>query len=53
MIQWEYKVFKFNGDAETPAEHEFLSAYGKEGWELCAIWSVLYYFKRPLKQQRQ
>jgi hypothetical protein len=53
MIQWEYKIKKFIWANDSPAELEFISKLGEDGWQLCAIntTDALYYFKRPLKQQ--
>jgi hypothetical protein len=43
MTKWEYH-------RETKVAQEDLDALGKAGWELVAISSVYYVFKRPLPE---
>ncbi len=58
-IQWEYKTVRINYMSEKYAKGSIrilsedlsmLNGYGKNGWELCGVNSVNYYFKRVIKE---
>ena len=38
MTEWEYEIIKL--ESNWLAEKSKLNAYGKEGWELCAVITV-------------
>jgi len=42
--RWEYR----RRVANLFNEEQILEEMGAEGWELCACWLFLLYFKRPL-----
>lgn len=48
ITRWEYRrrvAFLWN-------EMEIMKEMGDEGWELCGVWALLLYFKRPLSENR-
>lgn len=62
MIQWEYRTRQIDvivGASSEPGDTKELTmllALGEEGWELINVLKfrelqLIYYFKRPLKQQ--
>ena len=44
MTQWEYLWYR----AESAQDFDKMQRFGKEGWELVAVWDGNAYFKRPL-----
>ncbi len=62
-IQWEYKTVKVNYMKEKYIEPKYrkgpriltedlsiLNEHGKDGWELCGVNNINYYFKREIKE---
>ncbi len=56
-IQWEYKTVKINYMSEKytkgtrrilEKDLSMLNEYGKDGWELCGVNNINYYFKRKI-----
>ena len=46
-VKYEYKCLSIWGLGEKTSR--VLNEYGKEGWELVAVWGVWHYLKRPKK----
>ena len=40
MTEWEYKIIRIKLESDLLAEISKLNAYGKDGWELCAVTTV-------------
>jgi uncharacterized protein YxeA len=60
VIQWEYKTVKINYMSEKytkttrrilEKDLSMLNGHGKDGWELCGVNNVNYYFKRVIKEK--
>ncbi len=58
-IQWEYKTVRINYMSEKYANDSIrilskdlsiLNEHGKDGWELCGVNNVNYYFKRKTRK---
>jgi len=63
-IQWEYKTVKVNYMKDKYIKDKYktatgrilkkdlsvLNAHGKDGWELCGVNNINYYFKREIKE---
>lgn len=46
--QWEYcrrVLFVWN-------EMDEMNRMGRDGWEVCGVWAVFVYFKRPIGSRR-
>ncbi len=63
VIQWEYKTVKIHylkpiyiRELETSVmqiqnqDLSMLNEHGKDGWELCGVNNINYYFKRVIKE---
>ena len=59
VIQWEYKTVKVNYMNQKYAKGfkiiisedlSMLNEHGKNGWELCGVNNINYYFKREIKK---
>ena len=59
VIQWEYKTVRINYMSEKYAKGSkriisedlsMLNGHGKNGWELCGVNNVNYYFKREIRK---
>lgn len=59
VIQWEYKTVRINYMSEKYAKDSIrilskdlsmLNEHGKDGWELCGVNNVNYYFKREIRK---
>ncbi len=44
--KWEYR----RRSANLFNEMEVMREMGEEGWELCAVWLFLLYFRRPVQR---
>jgi predicted secreted Zn-dependent protease len=53
-IQWEYKTVsaKYKKDIKQQLKQDLsmLNEHGKDGWELCGVSNIIYYFKREIKE---
>lgn len=63
-VQWEYKTVKVNYMKDKYIEPKYrkggrriltedlsmLNEHGKDGWELCGVNNINYYFKREIKE---
>lgn len=53
-IQWEYKTVsaKYKKDIKQQLKQDLsmLNEQGKDGWELCGVSNIIYYFKREIKE---
>ncbi len=63
-VQWEYKTVKINymNDKYIKSKYKktarlilkkdlsMLNEHGKDGWELCGVNNINYYFKREIKE---
>lgn len=47
MKKWEYRVF----ESKRLGIEETLDEFGKQGWELVAIYEGSYYLKRETKEE--
>lgn len=45
MVRWEYR----RRAAFVWSELGILREMGEDGWELCGVWWIWLYFKRPLR----
>ncbi len=59
VIKWEYKTVKINYMSEKytkttrrilEKDLSMLNKHGKDGWELCGVNNINYYFKREIKE---
>ncbi len=59
VIKWEYKTVKINYMSEKytkttrrilDKDLSMLNELGKDGWELCGVNNINYYFKRKIKE---
>ncbi len=60
-VQWEYKTVKINYMKEIYVKDKYtrrplkkdlsmLNEHGKDGWELCGVNNINYYFKREIME---
>ena len=53
-VQWEYKTVstKYKKDIKQQIKQDLsmLNEHGKDGWELCGVSNIIYYFKREIKE---
>ncbi len=53
-IKWEYKTVsaKYKKDIKQQIKQDLsmLNEHGKDGWELCGVSNIIYYFKREIKE---
>ncbi len=53
-VQWEYKTVstKYKKDIKQQIKQDLLmlNEHGKNGWELCGVSNIIYYFKREIKE---
>ena len=53
-IKWEYKTVstKYKKDTKQQIKQDLsmLNEHGKDGWELCGVFAVTFYFKREIKE---
>ena len=62
-VQWEYKTVKINYMKDKYIEPKYrkgpriltedlsiLNEHGKDGWELCGVNNINYYFKREIRE---
>ncbi len=53
-VQWEYKTVstKYEKDIKQQIKQDLamLNEHGKDGWELCGVSNIIYYFKREIKE---
>ena len=53
-VQWEYKTVstKYKKDIKQQLKQDLsmLNEQGKDGWELCGVSNIIYYFKREIKE---
>jgi len=56
--KWEYKIWNFSPNVDSPSIETYLNIFGEDGWELIAVVSPKsntsigtheYIFKRPLQ----
>ena len=53
-VQWEYKIvdvsYKKDVKHQVSRNLSMLNEHGKDGWELCSVFNVTFYFKREIKE---
>ena len=55
-VQWEYKIVDATYKKEKNVKHRvsrnlsMLNEHGKDGWELCGVNNINYYFKREIRE---